>query len=170
MCDSPSGPPWVLVDQTGITCVASSDGGVTVAAKAAPRLGCIQQQTAAPASGYVDALAAPGSGNVVLGFRLAANGGRAGYYFSVNPASNAYDLYRLDKDGNKSEIKSDTLPKTLAAHFDLGASFNGGSIALYINGNRIAQASDTTFSSGAMGLCSDGSATFRDARIFAAAG
>jgi hypothetical protein len=170
MCDSPPGPPWVLADQSGITCVASSDGGVTVAAKAAPRLGCIEQQSAAQANGYVDALAAPGTGTVVLGFRLAASGGRAGYYFSINPASDSYDLYRLDKDGNKTGIKSDTLPKALAAHFDLGASFNGGSIALYVNGNRIAQATDTAYSSGAMGLCSDGSATFRDARIFAAAG
>ncbi len=171
-CDSPPGPAWALADKTNYTCVASSNGGVTVTAQSTSQIGCLEQQAQSPANAYVDVLTEQGSGaqDVVLGFRLATNGGSAGYYFKVMPASNSYDLYRLDSSNHKTDIKSDTLAKTLAAHFALGVTFKGGSITLYINGIQIAQINDSTFASGWVGLCSDSAATFRDVQISAAAG
>jgi len=174
-CDSPPGPIWDLANQSSYTCVASSNS-VMVSAQSSSQTACLEQQTRAPANAYVDVLTEHGAQDVTLGFRL-ANGKPVGgvtpitgYYFQVLPASNGYVLYRVDVTGHKNVLQSDTLAKTLAAHFALGVTYNGSSITLYINGNKIYQRTDSTFASGWVGLCSDTAATFRDVQIYAAAG
>ncbi len=179
LCDAPPGPNWVIDNQTSFTCVASANGGVTVTAKASPELGCLEQQAVSTSNSYIDALVAPGSQDVALGFRLGpkATGSSiaapsAGYYFKVSPASNTYELLKVDSHGVATPIQG-PLPipngEFLAAHFALGATFKGGSITLYINGKKIdpAPPSDGTFSSGSMGLCTSGNATYKDAQIYA---
>jgi serine/threonine protein kinase len=178
-CDSPPIAGWQPVGHTTAACVAA--GGIKVTANAAPQLGAIEQQTVTTANNYVDVLVAPGSTtqNVALGFRLSGGSSgatsaapSAGYYFEVNPTAGTYTLLKVDGSGAGTTIDSGPVDpsnpgKPLAAHFALGATFKGGSIALYVNGNQIATKSDSSYTTGVMGLCTDGNATFKDAQIFA---
>jgi hypothetical protein len=124
----------------------------------------------------VVASANPGSGNVALGFRLGAKPTGAsiapsvGYYFEVNLTASAYNysLLLVDSTGGAGTLlTSGAVTETTTTPFVLGATFKGSAITLYINGNQIAQASNSAFTSGSMGLCSDDNATFKDAQIYA---
>ncbi len=111
--------------------------------------------------------------DVTLSFRQGATGAVQapvpGYYFTVVPSANTYTLAVGDAHGTLNPLTSGTLRANLAAHFALGAQYKGSAITLYVNGVQIAQTTDSTYTSGAVGLCSSASATFKDVQVYSLA-
>ncbi len=165
---------WVTdVPSTTVQC--RGDGWVTVTTDTASNpLGCIEQQTTKLADGYTSVLVNPDKGRVVLGFResLGQSVGNntfrvLGYYFLVDPAQQTFQLYKTDDSGNTTSITSGAIGTKLAAHFALGVLFKGEAMTLYVNGQQVGTASDSTYTQeGWMALCTEGSTAFRAAQLY----
>jgi hypothetical protein len=164
---------WVTdVPTTKAQC--RDDGWVTVTTARDNPLGCIEQQTTKLADGYASVLVNPDKGRVVLGFRqsLGPNIGNntfrvLGYYFLVDPQQQTFQLYKTDTDGKTTPITPGALGTKLADHFALGVLFKGDSITLYLNGQPLTKASDSTYTKeGWMALCTEGSTAFRAAQLY----
>lgn len=169
-CDQPAGPTWKVDTQTQVTC--NSAGYPTVRAQSTTQLACIEQQSTTLANGYFSAIASPESGGVILAFR--ENAGQtsgntttvSGYLYKVDRTNDAYGLFAISASGTAMTIKVGQLTTPLASDFSAGVQFSGSQMALYINGQKIDTASDSTFTQGWLGLCSDGTVTFRDAQAY----
>jgi serine/threonine protein kinase len=180
-CDQPSGPTWLTDNATSATC--DQAGFPVVAAQSATQSACIELTTQGTGSqaqplnvkdGYFSAIADAQSGGAILAFRV-GNGQTTGsttnhtaYFFKVDKANKGYALARIGADGQATILKQDALSVALGQHFALGALYQGGSITLYVNGQQIAALSDTTFTQGWVGLCTDGTTQYRDIQVYSA--
>ena len=170
---------WQGTNFTTTSCAPA--GGLALTATSQKALACVNAQAAAvtASDGYVSTTVAPTSGQAVLAFREAKGSSGdtfniTGYYFSiVQPASAApeYVLYTVDAAGNTHNIISPaTLSTPLGSSFTMGSAFSGSHITLYLNGTQLASTDDSTYSqAGWIGVCTTGSAVFRDVQLYAPA-
>ena len=167
---------WTKDNATGFAC--NSAGLPTITAQSSSQSACIEQPTTILADGYFEVIAQPQSGGAILAFRE-GNGQSSstatvtttnitGYFFKVDRSAGNYALARFDASGQATIVKQGHLPASLAPHFALGVLFKGGAITLYINGVQLDSATDTTFTSGYIGLCTDGMVTFSHAQAYTA--
>ena len=177
-----AGSTWVKSSDTDVSC--PDGGGVQIKATAPSALACIQQQTTKPDDGYLTAIAQPPNGQtsqqtpntVVLGFRQAPGNAQGnqfnvtGYYYAVNPDNNTYALYTVDSDGKTQSLANGSLGANLAHHFAVGVLYQGSQITLYINGIKVAAQTDTTFKTGWISLCTQGTMTFSKAQVYSVGG
>ncbi|MGZ3677185.1 MAG: hypothetical protein ACXWQR_01275, partial [Ktedonobacterales bacterium] len=92
-----------------------------------------------------------------------------GYYFSVDISTNLYALYIIGADGQPANVPnaSGTIPDKLPARFALGVYYQGNTIKLYINNQLLANVSDSTFTSGWVGICANkGPVGFSDVQVY----
>jgi hypothetical protein len=133
-------------------------------------MACIQQRTPGPGDGYADVLSFSDAQDVTLSFRQGTTSAVQtpvpGYFFTVVPSSNTYSLAIGDAHGTLKTLASGTLPAAPGAHFALGARYKGSAITLYVNGVQIDQATDSTYATGAVALCSSTSAAFKDIQVY----
>ncbi|MBF6589838.1 MAG: hypothetical protein IVW57_04810, partial [Ktedonobacterales bacterium] len=173
-CDQPIGPHWTTDNATKLTC--DSAGHTVVTAQSSSQSACIGAMGTVIKDGYFSVIANPQSGAVILAFRQSngqSNGTTvniAGYLFQVDRANGTYGLFKLDAAEQVTTIKQGSLPGPLAQHFAVGALFKGGTLSLYINGQPLDTATDATFTQGWVGLCTDGTTTYRDVQAYSAAG
>lgn len=160
--------PWDTSANVSKTCPG---GGADLKVTAQNALGCIQRKDPTQNDGYVAAIAQPGSGSVVLGFRQGqgnTTGGLTnitGYYFRVDPAAKAYVLYKVDANGTSTNVTRGNLTSGLAPHFAVSVLYQGDQMTLYINGVKLKTATDPDFSNGWMALCTTGEATYTNAEM-----
>ena len=147
-------------------------------------LACLDDRAINQADGYVSVNVTRASGGVALGFREAfgqPNGANAsviqGYYFLVTSSKGAdapldqYQLIVLDAQGQTHlSGQIGTLPTTLADDFALGIAYHGSQIKLSINGVALATITDSSLTTGWVGMCSfRGSSTFQAFQLYALA-
>ena len=174
-CDQPPGQVWVRDVGTTLTCQSTS--AVQLIATGQNSLGCLEQQATVVGNGYVSALVTPQSKGVVLAFREGRGNATGtsgfqvtGYYFKLDPGAAAYVVYRTGKDGTTTTIVEGALPQSPAKHLSLGALFQGSTLTLYVNGQQITSANDPTYTSGWVGICTEGQATYSDVQLYQAGG
>jgi serine/threonine-protein kinase len=176
LCDG-TGSGWAKAAGTDTQCPQAGIG-VTVTAKTSD-LACLDAQSVAPDNGYVQVLVDRDSGYVVLGFRRGfgpkASDGTlpfTGYGLTLASTTNqgsldAYELVKFDGAGPSQPVgTASALPMPLAKTFAVGVLFQGGSYTYYINGHQVGIGNDSTFSTGWVGFCTTGTATFRYAQVF----
>ena len=178
----PSGVSWTLSNDTTADCPTDAKQ-LYIAPKTSSQLACVNAQGIPTTDGYVTVLAAPqsttGSTNVILAFRQGtgeATGGTpntvhiTGYYFEVSTSTNQYALYRSDATGAQTQVPngSGTLPSPLSVSFVLGVRYQGSQIGLYVNGQPLVTATDSTFNQGWVGMCADqGTVGFSNLEVYA---
>ena len=163
---------WTKATSTSTGC-AGSDG--VIIQPTANALGCLFAQQATATSGFASMFVKPADGSsAVLGIlqnQVSTGGGNFlvdGYYLKiVAGASPQYVFYKVDTQGNNSVITSGAVSGSLAQHFVVGVLFGQGNFTLYINGQQIGTASDSTFTSGWLSLCAQsGSVAVKDALLY----
>ncbi|HEY7341482.1 MAG TPA: serine/threonine-protein kinase [Ktedonobacterales bacterium] len=170
--------PWEKSSNVAVACPGGGGNGADLTATSATNLGCIQRKAVIQENGFVTAIAQPGSGSVVLGFRQGegnstGSGGLTnitGYYFQVDPTGKSYTIFKIDADGNSSVVSNGTgtLSSALAAHFAVGVLYQGNQITPYINGIALPTVTDPSYSRGWMALCvtPQGETTYTNALMY----
>jgi serine/threonine protein kinase len=164
-CDSPTpATTWTAASNTSKNCLQGGLGGVNVQPTTANALGCLFAQDANTTSGYATMLVKPGSGGAaVLGIlqnKVTTSGSSynvTGYFLKiVGGASPQYQFYTVDGQGNSSTVTSGAIADSLAADYNVSVLFGQGNFTLYINGQQIGTAPDSTYTSGWLSLCAQG--------------
>lgn len=131
-------------------------------------------------NGYAIAAVYPTSQDVVLAFRQnsATTSGTfnvTGYYFWIFKTDTGYDqfaLYEVDTTHAKPQaiIPQHALPGTVTLQpsqgFTMTAAFVGDQITLAVNGVQVGATTDSLYTKGWFGVCTNGAATFADARLY----
>lgn len=162
-------PAWTVDSFTTVTCPAG--GGVELKTTSTASLACIEQRAPLPKDAYMSVLVSPLTGGAVIGFRQTAlsTGGNTytgiGYLYKVDRAQAAYGLFRVDSATQITALTSGSLGATPGAEFAMEATVGGRGFALYVNGQPIANATDSTYRSGWMSLCTDGDVVFQDFQV-----
>ena len=171
-CGQQPTTPWEK--SSNVTTACPDSGGVDLTATDPTHLGCIQRKDVPQDDGYVAAIAQPTSGSVVLGFRQgegSASGSQVnitGYYFQIDPAGKAYQIFKVGADGTVTNLlpTGGALSGPLAAHFEVGVLYKGSQITPYINGIALPSVTDTSYTSGWMALCTSGETTYTNALMY----
>ncbi|HEX8032251.1 MAG TPA: serine/threonine-protein kinase [Ktedonobacterales bacterium] len=179
-CQS-DGVSWTASDATKIDCDTDKNH-LLLTPKVSGQLACLNAQDNPIPDAYVTVIAAPqspvGSSNVVLAFRQGKGDSTpgtpgtnhiAGYYFGVYTDTNRYALYTIDASGKPNSVPngSGSIPATLADSFALGVYYKANTIQLYINNHMLASVTDTTFTTGWVGICADkGPVGFSDMQVY----
>jgi eukaryotic-like serine/threonine-protein kinase len=169
---SQQGPtnPWSASSNVTVTCPDSVR--VDLKATKSDHLGCIQRKVPTQPDGFVTAIAQPGTGSVVLGFRQGEGNTNSnqvnitGYYFRIDPGPKTYSIFKVDKDGTVTPVTDGNLSGPLNTHFAVGVLYQGSQITPYINGIALPSTTDTSFPSGWMALCTSGETTYTNALMY----
>ena len=172
-CDHAISPSWAN-DGAKVSCLPTSQ--VHLLAPQAGSLACLsvsQGPGVSQSNGYEQATVDPQTGKAVLGVRqgmgdttTGASYNIKGYYLGVDLANSRYVIYRVDASGSATTLGGGQLTATPATPFTIGLMFNGASLTPYINGQAYASVTDAAFSSGWVAICTDGSGSFSDVRLF----
>lgn len=157
-----------------------SSSGLTLTATT-DSLACMvaQAQNTVTTDGYATFVVAPTSKYVALAFRQATSGTQiTGYYFALFPDSTTntytqFGVYYVDGAGKITYlIRQAALPQAVSSPFVVGVQYAGSTFTLYVNNREVTTTSDpkATYSNGEFGMCTQESATFSDARVYAANG
>ncbi|HLZ20993.1 MAG TPA: serine/threonine-protein kinase [Ktedonobacterales bacterium] len=159
----------------GVTQTCSSNG-VTLVDGNTSSLGCMEAQATSTitTNGFAAFIVTPASKYVALAFRQSAASTQiTGYYFALFPDSTGaysiYKVYAVDAAGNTTDVlKQSSLPSSPGATFTLGVQYSGATLTFYVDNKQVATATDSTYTQGIFGMCTQGSATFRDAQVYKA--
>jgi hypothetical protein len=176
ICDgapSPPSPMW-SANPAKPTCASKTESGLTSAT--AGSLECLSAQAVSQDNGYMQTTVNPQSGKPEVGVRQgtgdSTSGGGfiiTGYYLAVDPAQSKYVLYWVDHTGKASTLKEDSLAgAALPSTFTFGLLFNGPNLTPYINGQAYQSVTDTHSTNGWTAICTDGSGSFSDVRLYMA--
>lgn len=172
-CDYNARVQWTN-DGAQVSCAVAGQVGLV-----APQTGslvCLSVSSGvgvSQANGYEQATVDPQTGKAELGVRQAAgdttSGGSyhiKGYYLGVDLVNSRYVVYRVDANGSATTLGGGQLTATPATPFTIGLMFNGASLTPYINGQAYASVTDTSFSTGWVAICTDGSSSFSNVRLY----
>lgn len=173
ICDGATSPTW-SANPVKPTCASKTESGLTSAT--AGSLECLSAQAVNQDNGYMQTTVNPQSGKPEVGVRQGAGDSTAGggfiitgYYLAVDPAQSKYVLYWVDHTGKPSTLKEDSLVgATLPSTFTFGLLFNGSNLTPYINGQAYPSVSDAHSTNGWTAICTDGSGSFSDVRLYMA--
>jgi tRNA A-37 threonylcarbamoyl transferase component Bud32/cytoskeletal protein RodZ len=158
-CGQGAATPWEKSNNAATACPNGDSGGVDLTATVGDKLACIQRKTPTQTDGFVTAIAQPVKGSVVLAFRQGEGNTSGeqvhikGYYLQIDPAGKTFQIYKVDADGNVAKVTDGTLSSDLNKHFAVGVLYKGDQITPYINGVSLGTVTDSSFTSGWMGLC-----------------
>ncbi len=171
-------PAWEIGGNTQKpTCPAVGGVEIQVQKTLTTTLACLNQAaTTLPNDAYISTLVTPNTGYVTLVFHETGSVSATpspgptravvGYFFIVDPAKVVFQLNRNDPSAVVPIVANSPLAAKPAADFALGVLVRGSQITLYLNGVQIGQASDATYPSGGIGLCTSGDAIFRDVQVY----
>jgi hypothetical protein len=169
-CDGASSPSWTK-DGVTPTCVGATQ--VDLAAPQAGTLACLSANAISQDNGYTQVTVDPQSGKAEIGVRQGVGDtttGSAfnitGYYLAVDPANSAYVVYAVDHAGKTTTLQQGALTAAPPHPFTFGLMFNGTSLTPYVNGQAYPSVTDTKFSNGWTAICTDGSGSFSDVRLY----
>ena len=173
------GNQYAWNNSVGVTTTCASDG-VTLKNGKTGSLGCLEAQApgSITADGYAAFVVTPQTQYVALAFRqnTRSNGQITGYYFALfpDPSTNAYthyEVYAVDATGKVNHLTQQALLSPApGATFTLGVQYVGSAITVYVNGQQVGTTTDATYTQGEFGICTQGTATFRDAAVYRANG
>ncbi len=180
---NPTDSGWTPDNNTSVNCNGQQQN-TPITANTNGALACIQNQNSdvALGNGYYQATVTPGtsgSNPISLAFREgsgnpAPGGGIyiTGYYLQITPGSGGslptYRIYAVDASGKGHDIHNGTgtLSAQLPTQFTVAVKFNGTAITPIINGVEYGTAYDNAFSTGYIGLCTNGTATYQDVKLY----
>ncbi|HEX6799243.1 MAG TPA: protein kinase [Ktedonobacterales bacterium] len=165
---------WTTATSTTTGCAGSD--GVIIQPTSSTATGCLFAQQATTTSGYASMLVKPSDGSsAVLGILQnkvppGSNIYRVdGYYLAVTGGASAtWAFIKVDDQSKSTTLASGNIASPgLAQHFVVGVLFSQGSFTLYINGQQIGTASDSTITSGWLSLCAQsGPVAVKDALLY----
>lgn len=169
-CDNTAGPTWTS-DGANISCVGRTR--VDLVAPQAGSLACLSANAISQSDGYLQTTADPATGKAAVGVRQGVGNTTTGtsfyitgYYLAVDPNASAYVVYSVDASGKATILQQAQLTATPPHPFTFGLMFNGTSLTPYINGQAYSSITTATFSTGWVAICTDGSGTFSDVRLY----
>lgn len=172
-CDGASSPAW---QPNGVTPQCEGATRVDLAAAQAGTLVCLSASAVQQDNGYFQATADPQTGKALLGVRQAVGDTTtgnayniAGYYLGVDPSAGAYVVYKVDAAGHASTLGGGALSGIPPHPFTFGLMFNGTSLTPYVNGLAYHSVTDATPQKGWVAICTDGTGSFSDVRLYALA-
>lgn len=169
-CDGQSSPTWKN-DGATVSCIGVTQ--VDLASPQAGSLACLSAQAKSQNNGYVQATADPQIGKVEVGVRQGVGNTTTGnsfnitgYYLGVDPATSQYIVWSVDASGAATTLHQGQLTAKPPHPFTFGLMFNGTSLTPYINGQAYPSVTDSAFSNGWAAICTDGSGSFSDVRLY----
>lgn len=165
---------------TGVTPSCSSNG-LKLTATSSNTLGCVvaQAPSTVTTDGYAAFVVTPKSNYVALAFRQnTSNNQITGYYFALFPNASTgkytqYVVYSVDASGHTHNlVQQSVLPQAASGTFTVGVWYAGNTFTLYVNNQQVDSVPDpnSIYNQGEFGMCTQGSATFRDAEVYKANG
>lgn len=169
-CDGATTPTWSNEGAT-VTCIGATQ--VDLVSPQSGSIACLAASAVSQANGYAQTTVDPQSGKAELGVRQGAgnttSGGSfnvTGYYLAVDASHSVYVIYMVDADGKPTTLQQGQLTAVPPHPFTFGLMFNGTSLTPYINGQAYPSVTDSTFSNGWPSICTEGSGSFSDVRLY----
>jgi hypothetical protein len=139
-------------------------------------LACLSANAVQQQDGYIQATVDPQSGKALLGVRqgMGDTTGNSytitGYYLGVDTTVNTYVIYAVDAAGKVTTLQQGPLTAAPPHPFTFGLLFKGTNLTAYINGQAYTSVTSATYPTGWTAICSDGTSTFSDVRLYNLAG